>query len=275
VSAHKKNNSHVLVISTPSMPDASSTYLSSLVEPSSHSNSPSNVVHCAICRLRSFCLPGHAIEAEALHVNRLIHFRKRVSRGQLLFHANAPLSSLYAVRSGFFKTTLVSREGEDQITGFLMLGDTLGLDAIGTDRHTLNAQAVEDSEICVMPFESFKTTLLHVPEFQKQFYRLMGQEINRVQHRSMLLARGRAEERIADFLLDLSFRYQARGYSGLEFHLKVTREEIGNYLGLTLETVSRIFSRFQKQGIIRIQNKHIVVLQLQHLEHILLGGEDV
>ena len=229
---------------------------------------------CSSCSLRELCLPMGLSHEEIEHLDSLVYTRKRVKRGENLYGAGDGFNSLYAVRSGFFKTNVILEDGRDQVTGFHMPGEILGLDGIGTDRHTCNALALEDGEVCVIPFARLEELSREVRNLQHQFHKVMSREIVRDQGIMMLLGTMRAEERLAAFLINLSQRFVARGYSPSEFHLRMTREEIGSYLGLKLETVSRIFSRFQEQGLVSVQQKHIRILDTEGLKRMLNHGEE-
>ncbi len=228
---------------------------------------------CSTCSLRELCLPMGLSQEEIEHLDQLVYTRKRVKRGENLYRAGDPFGSLYAVRSGFFKSNLILEDGRDQVTGFHMPGEIMGLDGIGTDDHTCNTTALEDSEVCVIPFSRLEELGHQVRNLQKQFHKVMSREIVRDQGVMMLLGTMRAEERLAAFLLNLSQRFNARGYSHTEFHLRMTREEIGSYLGLKLETVSRIFSKFQEEGLVSVQQKHIRIRDADGLKR-MLGQAD-
>jgi CRP/FNR family transcriptional regulator len=216
---------------------------------------------CNTCNLREVCLPcGLPGSAEAL-LDDLVYTRKRVKRGETLYHAGSTFESLYAVRSGFFKSATLLEDGRDQVTAFHMAGELVGLDGLGTDHHTNDVIALEDSEVCVIPYSH-----LEAPAMQRQLHRVMSRELVRDQGVMTLLGTMRAEERLATFLASLSQRFGARGYSSTEFHLRMTRDEIGSYLGLSLETVSRLFSRLQDEGIVAVQQKHIRILDLPRLK---------
>ena len=216
--------------------------------------------HCGACNLREVCLPcGLAGSAQEL-LDTLVYTRKRVKRGETLYRAGATFEALYAIRSGFFKSRVMLADGRDQVTGFSMAGEILGTDGIGSDSHTADVIALEDSEVCVIPYAH-----LEQPQLQRQLHKVMSRELVRDQGVMMLLGTMRAEERLAAFLLNLSQRFTARGYSPSEFHLRMTRDEIGSYLGLSLETVSRLFSRFQDEGFITVQQKHVCILDIPGL----------
>jgi CRP/FNR family transcriptional regulator len=228
---------------------------------------------CSGCSLRELCLPMGLTPDEIEHLDQLVYTRRRVKRGEGLYRPGDAFGSIYAVRSGFFKSGVVLEDGRDQVTGFHMPGEILGLDGIGTERHTCGATALEDSEVCVIPFSRLEEVSREVRTLQHQFHKVMSREIVRDQGVMMLLGTMRAEERLAAFLLNLSQRFVARGYSPAEFHLRMTREEIGSYLGLKLETVSRVFSRFQEAGLVAVQQKHIRILDPDGLRALLARCE--
>ena len=215
---------------------------------------------CSNCNLREICLPCGLTSRDVDQVEELIYARRRVRRGEFLYRAGNAFNSLYAVRSGFFKTSQTLEDGREQITAFYMAGEIMGMDGIGPEKHACNAIALEDSEVCVILYSRLETLSRHLPGLQQQFHKVMSREIAREHGVMLLLGSMRAEERLAAFLLNLSQRFVARGYSGHEFVLRMTREEIGSYLGLKLETVSRAFSRFQEEGFIGVQHKHVQIL---------------
>ena len=186
--------------------------------------------------------------------------RKRVKLGERLYRAGGPFASLFAIRSGFFKSSSVLADGRDWVTGFHMAGEILGMDGIGAECHATDAIALEDSEVCIIPYGR-----LVEPRLQRELNKVMSRELVRDQGVMLLLATMNAEERVAAFLLNLSQRFLARGFSANEFHLRMTRGEIGSYLGLSLETVSRLLSRFHASGLISVQKKHIRILDIPRL----------
>jgi CRP/FNR family transcriptional regulator len=218
---------------------------------------------CSTCNLREICLPC-GLQANSSTFDDLVYTRKRVKRGESLYRAGDEFKSLYAIRTGFFKSRVVLLDGRDQVIGFSMAGEVLGMDGIGTDLHAADTIALEDSEVCVIPY-----TRLFQPDLQRQLHKVMSRELVRDQGVMMLLGTMRAEERLAAFLLNLSQRFLARGFSPREFHLRMTRDEIGSYLGLSLETVSRLFSRFQADGLITVQQKHILIHDIAALKAVL------
>jgi len=221
---------------------------------------------CSSCNLRELCLPCGLTGVDVDRVEDLVYTRKRMERGESLYRAGDEFSSLYAVRSGFFKTTQTLEDGRDQVTGFHMAGEIMGMDGIGPDTHSSSAVALEDSEVCVIPYSRLESLGRDMHGLQRQFHKVMSREIAQEHSVMLLLGTMRAEERLAAFLLNLSQRFTARGYSASEFNLRMTREEIGSYLGLKLETVSRAFSKFQEDSLISVQQKHIRILDVAGLK---------
>src|SRR6185369_630156 len=207
---------------------------------------------CSNCGLRELCLPVGFSEPDMQRLDGLVTQRRSVKRGDLLYESGQHFEALYAVRTGFFKTCTSSEDGREHVTGFQMAGELLGLDGISTDRHTCAAVALEDSQVCVIPYQELETLSRDFTELQRQFHRIMGREIVRDHGVMMLLGSMRAEERLAAFLLNLAQRLKARGFSSTALVLRMTREEIGTYLGLKLETVSRCFSKFHEDGVLKV-----------------------
>jgi CRP/FNR family transcriptional regulator len=224
---------------------------------------------CSTCGLREICLPCGLSGRDIDRVDDLIYTRRRLKRSESLYRAGDGFSSLYAVRSGFFKTAQTLEDGREQVTGFHMAGEIMGMDGIGPEMHVLNAVALEDSEVCVIPYSRLESLSRDMHELRHQFHKVMSREIVREHGVMLLLGTMRAEERLATFLLNLSQRFAARGYSPSEFNLRMTREEIGSYLGLKLETVSRAFSHFQEEGLISVQLKDIHIRDLDGLRRVM------
>ncbi len=224
---------------------------------------------CATCNLRELCLPCGLQANDMARLDEVVYTRKRVKRGETLYRSGDTFESLYAVRSGFLKSSVVLEDGRDQVTAFHMAGEIVGMDGIGTERHAADVLALEDSEVCVIPYSRLEEAGL-----QRQLHKVMSRELVRDQGVMMLLGTMRAEERLAAFLLNLSQRFVARGYSPNEFHLRMTRDEIGSYLGLSLETVSRLFSRFQADELIAVQQKHIRILDVDGLRAVMIHEQN-
>jgi CRP/FNR family transcriptional regulator len=217
-------------------------------------------VACSNCNLRELCMPIGLEVSEMKKLDEMIEKRRQVKQGQMLYANGDPFTSLYAIRTGFFKTCVVNEDGREQVTGFQMAGEIIGLDGIVTDQHSCNAIALEDAEVCIMPFESVEDLSREIPALQRHVHRIMSREIVRENGMMMMLGNMRAEERLAAFLLNLVQRLHARGFSQSEMVLRMTREEIGSYLGLKLETISRTFSKLSDEGIIEVKQRYVKIL---------------
>ena len=227
---------------------------------------------CSTCSLRELCLPVGLRPDEFEQLDTVIKQSHRLKKGEFLFRSGESFHSLYAIRTGFFKTTVASQDGRDQVTGFFMSGELIGMDGICTHSHSCDAVALEDSEVCEFPFGHMEALSKEIPSIQTHFFRLMSREIVRDQGVMLLLGNMRAEERIAAFLLNLSQRLHHRGFAANDFILRMSREEIGSYLGLKLETVSRTLSRFHQEGLIVVEHKHIRLLKPELLNQMVSGG---
>jgi CRP/FNR family transcriptional regulator, anaerobic regulatory protein len=226
-------------------------------------------VACSSCSLRELCLPGGIDPGEMERIDSLVNHRRKLRRGEHLYRAGAPLASLYAIRSGTMKSCVLYEDGREQVAGFHMMGDLLGMDAISGGRHMCDTVALEDCEVCEIPFSCLEQLSRELPPLQQQLHRILSREIVRDYGVMLLLGSMKAEERLAAFLLNLSQRFAMRGYSATEFNLRMTREEIGSYLGLKLETISRVLSRFQQDGLIQVHHKHLRIIDAERLRAIL------
>ena len=215
---------------------------------------------CSSCSLRELCMPVGLSPEQLERLDELVYARKTVRRGESLFRSGDAFRSLYAIRSGFFKTRVAGGDGRDQVAGFHMTGEMLGIDGIGADRHVCDAVALEDSELCVIPYTSLGEVSRRLEPLHRHFHKVMSREIVRDHSAMLMLGSMRAEEKLAVFLLDLSRRFAARGFSPSEFVLRMTRGEIASFLGLKLETVSRLFSRFNSEALIAVRQKHVRIL---------------
>lgn len=227
---------------------------------------------CSQCNLRELCLPVGLNEEDMAAVESLVSTRRVLEKGEALFRDGEPFSALYAIRVGNFKTCVNTLDGRDQVTGFHMAGELMGLDGIGANRHACDAIALERAEVCVIPYARLAEISLEIPMLQRHFHRLMSREIVR-EHGVMLLLGGmRAEERLATFLLNIMQRMQARGFSNREVVLRMTRQEIGSYLGLKLETVSRTLSRMASDGLITVQQRRVRIDDPERLRQMMTNS---
>ncbi|MBC7500077.1 MAG: fumarate/nitrate reduction transcriptional regulator Fnr [Herminiimonas sp.] len=229
---------------------------------------------CANCSLHQLCLPMGLDQADIVRLDDIIGRRRRILRDEYLYRMEEPFRNLYAIRFGHFKTSQINPSGEQQITGFQMAGELLGMDAISTDRHHCDAVALEDSEVCEIPFSQLEELFAHIPTLLHHFHRIMSQEITREQNVMLLLGNMRAEQRFAVFLVNLSSRYAARGYSATSFQLRMSREDIGNYLGLTIESISRLLSRFKKLGLVKVDKREVELLDPVLLKAMAAGTQN-
>jgi len=225
---------------------------------------------CSTCSLREFCpLCRGLSRSEMSLADRLVFTRLHLRRGESLYLAGDRFTSLYAVGNGFLKTTAILEMGRDQVTGFSMTGEVLGMDGIEEEKHTCSTVALENSDVCAISFARLQELTMAIPSLQRHFHTMMSREIVREHGMMLLLGSMNAEERMAMFLLNLSKRFAAHGCSASEFNLRLTREEIGSYLGLTLATVSRIFSKFHERGLIAVRQKFVRVLDRASLERVI------
>ncbi len=228
---------------------------------------------CSACSMHELCLPMGLDEADMNRLDQIIGRRRKVPRDGTLYRVGDPFTNLYAIRLGHFKTFQINQDGDQQITGFQMAGELLGMDAISTDRHHCNAIALEDSEVCEIPFARLESLFRDMPTLLRHFHRMMSQEITREQNVMLLLGNMRADQRFAAFLINLSSRYAARGYSSTSFQLRMSREEIGNYLGLTIESISRLLSKFKKQGLLKVSNRELEIVDLSTMKAVAAGTQ--
>lgn len=229
-------------------------------------------IACSRCSLRELCMPVDVTAADMERLDTLVTTRQRVKKGEALYSRGERFSGLYAIRSGFFKTRITTHDGREQVTGFQMAGEIMGLDGIVSDEHTCDALALEDAEVCEMPYDRIESLSHEVPALQTHVHKIMSREIVREHGVMLLLGSMRAEERVASFLLNLLHRLHARGFSEAELVLRMTREEIGSYLGLTLETVSRTFSRFAEDGLIEVKHRQVRIVDGAGLHAIVNSG---
>jgi len=241
---------------------------SSTIMSSMNRNKPSVQVACSNCNLRELCMPAGLQPDELRRIDGLVSSRRRLRRREMLFHNGEKFSALYAIRTGTFKTRVASEDGRDQVTGFQMAGEILGLDGIVSDQYSCDAVALEDAEVCAIPFDQVEALSRQVPALQRHVHQILSREIVRDHGVMLLLGSMRAEERLAVFLLNLMQRLSARGFSRSEVLLRMSREEIGSYLGLKLETVSRTLSKFAEDGILDVQQRHLRILNEQGLQRL-------
>lgn len=222
-------------------------------------------VSCSDCSLAEICLPHGLNQEEINELDGLILHKPRVEQGDVLFRSGDPMQHLYTVRSGAFKAVLSSNEGAEQITGFYLSGELMGLDGFGNDVHQCTVVALETSTVCAINIDELEKLCARAPGLRRQMRHLIGAEINH-DHRNLLaMGQLKGEERLAAFLLNISQRLKKRGFSPYEFNLPMARHDLANYLGLAVETLSRMFSRMIDAGLIETSRRHVKLLNTKAL----------
>jgi len=223
-------------------------------------------IACKSCNLSTLCLPLGLTPEDVERLDTIVRRNRPLHRGDYLFQSGDRFRSLFVVKTGSVKTFAPSQEGGEQVLGFHLPGEIIGLDAIENDAHVCSAKILETSAVCELPFSRFEELSVTIPSLQHQMYRLFSKEIAQETEMLLLLGKKSAEDRLATFLLSLSQRLQKRGLSPTDFYLSMSRHEIGNYLGLAVETVSRLFTRFHEEGLLMVDRKHVRLTNLDALE---------
>ena len=224
---------------------------------------------CHNCGFVELCLPRSLNSTQIKNVESIINVKAPLQRGERLFTAGDRFQSVYAVKSGSVKIYMLAEDGEEQVLGFYMPGEMVGLDGLNQKYHTCTAEALETTSICEIPYPTLEKMYREVPALQSEMCAMMSKEISEDHIMLLLLAKRNAEERLASFLLRLSRRFKNRGFSATEFNLSMSRHDIGNYLGLATETISRIFSRFDEDGLISVHRRKVNIHNLSELEEMI------
>jgi len=219
----------------------------------------SSQIKCQTCGIKRLCLPVMLADSEIEHLDNIVQRKKLLKKGEFLFKAGDKFDFIYAIRSGSLKSYTISSDGIEQLTGFHLPGEMVGLNAVSTTSYPSFAKALETSLVCSIPFDRLESLARDLPALQKQLFRVMSSEIRDEQELLMLLSKKNADERFAAFVMNLSARYRRRGLSDKEFFLTMTRSDIGNYLGLAVETVSRLITRLQKKNLIEIKDRYLCI----------------
>lgn len=230
-------------------------------------------VACKNCTLMQLCLPMGLSPDDVDRLDSIVKRSRPLHRGDHLFRGGERFRSLYVVKTGSVKTYAPSEEGGEQVLGFHLPGEIIGLDAIDKSTHACSAKVLETSAICEIPFLRFEELAASIPSLQHQMFRLLSKEIGQDAEMLLLLGKKSADERLAAFLISLSRRLNKRGLSATDFYLSMSRHEIGSYLGLAVETVSRLFTRFQDEGLLEVDRKHVQLRDLLRLEEMAGNGE--
>jgi CRP/FNR family transcriptional regulator len=226
---------------------------------------PVQQAHCNNCSLSTLCLPVSLGLTDIDRLDTIISKSSPLKKGALLFDQGQAFSSIFAVRAGSVKTYTVTPDGDEQITGFYFPGELIGLSGIDSGQYPNAARVLETTTVCNIPFARLDDLAGELPELRRQIMRTMSREIRDDQQMLLLLSKKTAEQRLATFLIRLSERFRLRGYSRTRFRLSMSRNEIANYLGLAIETVSRLFTRFQKSGLIQVEGKEIDITDISQL----------
>ena len=226
---------------------------------------------CGQCSLRQLCLPAGIGPEDVERLEALVKRRRPVARGETLFRAGSTLGNLYVARGGSFKTVVNSEEGEQQVIGFHLPGELIGLDALGAGRHRCDAVALETARVCEVPLAELESIAAQVPGLQRQLLRVMGRSMGRDQDHLEMMNRRQATDRVLLFLHSLSERFETLGLDGRAFTLPMTREEIASYLGLVIETVSRSFTRLQEDGVIAVRGRQVKLLAADRIAALVHG----
>lgn len=229
--------------------------------------------NCHNCRLRALCLPDNLPVEDVGKLAGIVQRRKPVSRGTHLFQAGQRFSSIYAVRTGAVKTSTLMANGDEHISGFHLPGEVIGLDAIVSRDHPSTAVALETASVCEIPYVELENLSDRTPALQRQLMRIMSRELLAEQGTNHLLTRRSAEQRLAVVLLKFSERFASRGLSAQRFRLPMSRLDLGNYLGLVPETMSRTFRRLEEQGLVSIAGKEIEIIDICAMQGLAFGAE--
>lgn len=221
---------------------------------------------CSDCTLRDLCLPLGLGVDDLRVLEGVIKSNRKLNKGDFLYRVGDPFRSLFAIRTGSTKTCEIATDGSVQITGFHLPGELLGIDAINSEKHPCDVIALETTEICELPFGKLEALARELPGLQHQLFRLMSREVAEEEVQLLMLGRMKAEERLAAFLLSFSKRLQLLENSPTDLHLPMSRQDLGDYLGLALETVSRLFSRFQEDKLITVQGRNVKLLNVLRLK---------
>lgn len=230
---------------------------------------------CAHCSVRDLCLPAGIGHGDLLRLDEIVKRKRPVARGERLFHGGDPLASVFVARDGSFKTVSVTEDGDEQVVGFHLPGELVGLDALGTGVHRCEAVALTEANVCEIPMDQLEQVAAQLPTLQKQLLKVIGQSVGRDQDHMQMLVRKQANERIALFLHGLSERLVNIGQSGSALVLPMSREDIARFLGLALETVSRGFTRLQEDGVIEVSGRRVLIANRAELDRLAHGAPAV
>ncbi|TDO96757.1 fumarate/nitrate reduction transcriptional regulator Fnr [Marinomonas balearica] len=229
---------------------------------------------CQNCSLAALCLPIALVDEDVNRLDQIIERKRPLKKGELLFRQGEKFDSVFAVRTGTLKTFNLTGNGEEQITGFYCPSELLGLSGIDNDIYPVSAKALETTTVCEIPFSHLEALSEQIPSLKRQLFKIMSRKICNDQDMMVLLGKKSADEKVASFLINLSDRFKRRGYSATAFRLSMSRGEIGNYLGLAVETVSRVMTRFQKNELIQVEGKEITLINIEDMQKLVGKNEE-
>lgn len=229
---------------------------------------------CQCCSLSALCLPIALADEDVNRLDQIIERKRPLKKGEILFRQGQKFDSVFAVRTGTLKTFNITNSGEEQITGFYCPSELVGLSGINNSVYPVSAKALETTTVCEIPFSHLEHLSTQIPSLKHQLFRVMSRKICDDQQMMVLLGKKNADEKVASFIMNLSDRFKMRGYSATAFRLAMSRGEIGNYLGLAVETVSRVMTRFQKNELIQVDGKEISIVDLKEIQKLVGMSED-
>jgi CRP/FNR family transcriptional regulator len=229
---------------------------------------------CSKCNLQELCLPRGLNPKDMEKLELVVKGSRPVEKGKHIFRADDVFEAFYAVRSGSVKVYIIDEAGEEQIIGFYFPGEIIGFDGIEHHKHSCFAISLETTSFCSIHYDKIIEISSQLPNFQDQLLRLVSRELSTENKLLLTINKRNAEERMATFLVSLSSRFHKLGYSAKEYNLPMSRQDIGNYLGLTIETVSRLFTKFQRNGLVKINRKAISLEDLPALHAICNGFKE-
>jgi CRP/FNR family transcriptional regulator len=227
-----------------------------------------NQVSCNNCGLDNICLPRGLSHEEIESISQIVKAKKTLQRGEFIYHEGDSFRGILAIKSGSAKLVGADQHGNEHILNILLPGELLGFDGLSTDKHSCAAIALETTSFCLLPADSMDDLFHNIPSLTRELFRHSGEKMLEDKNQ-LILSKRPAEERLAYFLISLSERLKRRGFSASEFKLSLSRQEIGNHLGLALETVSRLLKKFQEDELIVVQNRFITITDLTALKNLL------
>ena len=225
-------------------------------------------VSCGQCSLRELCFPYGLSDEVISKLDTIVEHRRPLHKGDHLYHDGDHAHAIYAVRSGSLKTIIESPNGDEQIVGFHMAGELVGLDGFRDDTHSCSCIALETSSVCDLPITSLEELCLELPAIQEQMRRIIGKEVANDHSMLLMLGKMSAEEKVASFLLSISRRMEERHWKANDFVLSMPRQDIANYLGLAVETVSRLFAHYQEEDTIEVDRRRIHIKNMNRLKQV-------